>query len=237
MKNLLLVLALVTTIPFAIYAQNPPAPPQTYAFGNRIVRVPMPDGFAEITSQFPTLAARFRATEGSGNDLLSFGVPKTFIPKLQINEDIDLEFYTKASAVTRLRSMDVTPANFAELAATLEKNFGSFIDPDGAVMKNAEKNSTKGLTELLGRDTPVDINGTTNLGFIEKSPKVFSGMLLMNFEIYGRKMTTLGTMSILHVNNRLVSVSVYRMMPDQNSIRELTDFTKKWTAKIVAANK
>jgi hypothetical protein len=196
----------------------------------------MPDGFTEISSNFAIVAARIRATEGPGNDFLSLGVPKTFLPKLEINQDIDLEFYTKVSAVTSLRSMDVTPANFAQFAA-LEKNFGSFIDPDSTVMKNAERSSTKGLTELRGKDTPVDINGTTNLGFIEKSPRVFTGMMLMNLEIYGRKITTLITMSMVHVNDRLVTVSVYRMAPDQNSIRELTDFTKKWTAKIIAANK
>jgi hypothetical protein len=239
MKNLLFTLALTTLIPIALFAQKPSVSvaADTYEMGSRKVRIPAPDGFTDATAQFPNVTARLRATEDPGNDMLAFHIPESFVPKLKASEDIDLEFYTKISVPRRARTVDITQADFAAVTANLEKNFGAYIEPDGPLMTNVQKNSGKGLTELLGKETSVSINETKYLGVIEKSDAVFSGMLLVSFEIYGRKLSTLGTLSIVRVNQRLVFAYAYRLSPSGNSVSELTQLTKKWTAKIVAANK
>jgi len=103
-------------------------------------------------------------------------------------------------------------------------------------MKNVEKTAEKGLADI-GSKTTVDLTATKNLGFFEKTPRLFSGMTVFTVEIYGRKVTTLATVSFLHVNQRLVAVYAYKMFPADNDVKELTAFTKKWTAKIIAANK
>lgn len=234
LKKLLLPLVLTAALPFALSAQNAT---DTYDLGSRKVKIPTPDGFINATSQFPSVTARIRATEDPGNDLLAVTVPESFVPKLKISEDIDLEFYAKVSVSKRARAIDITKDNFAALIASFEKNFGAYIEPGGPLMTSVEKNSEKGLTELLGKDTPISINETKYLGVIEKSDDVFSGMMLVSFEMYGRKMTTLGTLAFLRVNQRLVFVYAYRMSPSGNSVKELTQLTKKWTAKIIAANK
>lgn len=234
LKIFLLPLVLTTAFPFTLLAQ---AQSDTYEFGSRKVNIPPPDGFVNATSQFPHVTARMRATEDPGNDLLALTVPEHFVPKLKISEDIDLEFYAKISVPKRARAIDITQADFAAVIANLENNFGAYIEPNGPLMTNVEKNSGKGLTELLGKETSVSINETKYLGVIEKSDGVFSGMLLMSFEIYGRKMSTLGTLSIVRVNQRLVFAYAYRLSPSGNSVSELTQLTKKWTAKIIAANK
>jgi len=237
MKILLFVLALIAAAPLVLFAQNPPAPPYIYQMGNRQVRVPAPDGFDDITLKFTDATARMRAAEAPGTDLLAVHVPYTFVPKLQASQDIDLEFYTKVSVNQRARTTDINADLYAAIVADLEKNFGTYIDPNGPLIKGSEKSASKGLTELLGSETTVNVSGVKNLGFIEKSDKVFSGVILVSIEVYGRKVTTLGTFSLIHVNQRAIVAAAYRMSPNANSIRELTDLTKKWTAKIIAANK
>ncbi len=237
MKNLLIFIFLSLVLASALFAQSPSAAADTYQLGDRKVRIPAPDGFAEITSQFTKVAARSRATEDPGNEMIAMHVPDTFIAKLKISEEIDLGFYTKVSIYKQAKAVDLTPDVYSGVVAEIEKQFGSFIDPNGPIMKSVEKNSGKGLTELLGKETTVNISGSTNLGFFEKSEKVFSGMALVNLEVYGRKVSVLGTLSILNVNRRLVFVYAYKTDPGADDVRTLRDFTKNWTANITAANK
>ena len=237
MKTLFFTLAIIAAVPLAIFSQDPPAPPYIYQLGNRKLWIPYPDGYTDITSKFTHVTARMRATEAPGTDLVALHVPETFVPKLRASEDIDLQFYTKVSINQRVKNTDISPEFFAAAVADLEKNFGTYIDPNGPLVQSSEKRAGQGLTDLLGNETTVNVSGIKNLGFIEKSDKVFTGLMLINLEVYGRQITTLGTFSLLHINQRAVVVAAYRMAPTANSIRELTDFTKKWTAKIVAANK
>ena len=205
--------------------------------GGRQVRIPVPDGFANVTSKFTTVAARMRATEDPGVELLGVAVPDTFIPKLEISQMIDLEFYAKLSVNKNLRSMDITPGMYATLVSSVEKTLGESMNPGSSLLERVEKNSEKGLTEVLGEKPDLNFAGMKYLGFTEKSERVFTGMMLANVELNTRKLKILGTLSIIHVRQRVITVAVYRMAPTENSVKELTDFTKKWTAKIVAANK
>jgi hypothetical protein len=74
-------------------------------------------------------------------------------------------------------------------------------------------------------------------GTFDKTDRVFSSMILVGTEINGRKVSTLGTMSVVFVNHRLVYVYAYKMSPTEGDVKEMNAFTKKWTARIVAANK
>ena len=237
MKNFLTLLLCVLASTCLVTAQKADASSDSYQMGSRSLRIPAPERFVEITSQFPFVSQRIRSTEDPKNETLAVHVPASFVPKLKMSEAIDLEFYTKISVNRQIKGIDVAPAEYAAVIATLEKQFGTYIDPKGSVMKNVESNSRKGLSDVYGEPTEVSINGVTNLGFFEKTRNVFSGMMLVNLEVGGRKMTTLGTFSVLHVNQRIVFVYVYKMSPTDSDTAMITDFTKKWTARIVAANK
>jgi hypothetical protein len=227
---LLLVLAAATTL----VAQTPS---DMYQLGDRKVRIPAPDGFVEISTTFGDVAARMRATEDPGNDFLVSHAPESFIPKLKVSQNIDLGFYTKVSIAKQARSLDVTPELFAGVVAAAEKNSGAYMDPNGPVIKGAEKNSGKGLSELSGVETTVAITGLKSLGYFEKTDKVFSYLAAANIEVSGRKVSILFSTSFVYVNRRLVFVYVYKIEPKAEDERILRDFTKSWTAKIVASNK
>jgi hypothetical protein len=205
--------------------------------GAQKVRIPAPDGFVEISSEFKFAIARLRAAEDPVNDLAAVHVPETFVPQLRINEDIDLDLFTKILVSKQTRGLDLTPELFAAVVAGLENNFSKDLDPDGELMKHAEKNSGKGLTKFRGTETPVDISGTKNLGFFQKTDQVFSGMMGMTLEVYGRKIPMLCTLSFVKVKKRLLFAYAYKLYPAENDVAMLIGLTKNWTAKIVETNK
>lgn len=80
-----------------------------YQFGTREVRVPGPEGFANVMTRFPRVTGRALATEDPGNEVLAVYVPETFVPRLQESEEIDLGLYTKVSVSRAGRASEITP--------------------------------------------------------------------------------------------------------------------------------
>jgi len=207
-----------------------------YQFGDRQITIPAPDGFINAFGRFPIVTARLNATESPGNDMLAVHVAESMVSKLQVSEDIDLAYYTKVSDLKSRRTLDNTAEFYKQVVAEIEQNFGTYTDPNGDNMKNMEKNSEKGLKEI-GRGTTVDLTSTKNLGSFEKTDRVYSAMMLIGAELYGRKVMTLAAFSFMYINQRLVTVSVYKQSPTDADLKDVPAFTKKWTAKIIAANK
>ena len=230
------VLTLIFVACAGLASAQPASTSDKHTFGDRQIHVPAPDGYTNIFGRFARVTARLSATEAPAADLLALHVPESFIPNLKASEEIDLGSYTKVSTIKRLRTIEVTAEMYKMVVMDLEKNFGTYLDPNGPAMKNVEKNSEKGLAGI-GNKTTVDLTSTKNLGFFEKTPQIFSALTVFVIEIYGRKVTTLASVSVLHINQRLVMVSAYKMFPGENDVKALTDFTKNWTAKIIAANK
>ena len=210
--------------------------PDRYQFGDRVIFIPAPDGFANVIGRFPKVTARFRATEDPGNVALASHVPESFIPDLEVSENIDLEFYTKVSTSKNLRSALVSLESYKAVVRDLEKNFDTYIDPEGDLIKKVETNSEKGLAGM-GTKATIRTTSTQNLGFFEKNERVFSAMSAYTANISGRMVTTLATLSVVRVKDRLLFVYVYRMFPDEYATKDLVTFTRKYTAKIIAANR
>jgi hypothetical protein len=208
----------------------------TYQFGDRQITIPWPDGFTSVYGRFPQVTKRFNATEDPGNTVLAAHVPEDFVEKLQGSENIDLDFYTKVSVAKSLRSTPVTLEHYKEVVHDLEKNFEAYMNPDGELVKQVEKNSEKGLAGI-GKKTRIDTTSTKSLGFFQKNEHVFSAMSVNDANISGRMVTTLMTLSVVYVKQRLFYVYVYKMFPDDSAQKDLVTFTRRFTAGIVAANK
>lgn len=77
----------------------------------------------------------------------------------------------------------------------------------------------------------------TNLGYFQREPQVFSGIILMPVEIYGESIQLLGAFSVLHVKNRIIYAHLYRRLTDEKDAEILRDTARSWTAAIIAANR
>jgi hypothetical protein len=210
---------------------------ETFQFGARPVKIPAPEGFAQIRTKFPTIMARLAATEDPAQELLTSHIAKALFPKYEANQEQDLDVYTKVAVNKAIKNMDITAEFFTQVRNAMEQQIDSLLAPNSKMLKSVEGNIGKGLSELWGTDTSVKVNEPRNLGFFDKSETTMSSLIFINFDMNGRKFSTLGTISMVRVNQRLVSVYAYKMHPKSEDVDWLRNFAKTWTAAIVAANK
>jgi len=238
MRKLTLLLPLLLLLGWQAAAQQAVTEPtvETFQLGNVNVKVPAPDGFIGIMSTLDKVVARLRATEAPGNDMLTSHIAKDLLPKYQTNQEQDLDVYTKISVIRSTRTVEITPTMFGEIRTGFENQIDAMLTPDSAVIKSVQGNTGKALSELWGKDTTVKVNEPRNLGFFERSSNTISAAVFLNFDINGRKFSTLATMSMVHVKKRVIAVFTYKMNPKAEDIDFLRSFAKAFNAKIVAAN-
>jgi len=215
----------------------PSAAAESFDIGGRSIRVPAPDGFTGVLTRYKHFARRFTGTESPELEMLAVHVPDALIPLIAKRVDPDLDLFTKVSVSRSAKAIDMTPETFAAIVASLEKNFDTYLDPNGPIVAEMIKNAGKGLDKYWKQETGTKISQPKNLGFFQKEPNLFSGMIMSNIEVMERKRTMLSSVSLLNINKRLVFVYVYKVFSTEADIVTLRDFTKKWTAAILAANK
>lgn len=202
--------------------------------GGRTVRIPAPDRFTDSLLHFPRVAARLMAAESPMNEVLAVHVTDDMVPMLKDGQDPDLAFYTKVSVVKDLKASDVEPSEFQSLAADFEKLSPGSLQ---SIAKNAEQGAGERLTRYWGSDASLRIGETRMLGYFDKQPQTISSLFVMNAEMFGRKLLILGSMSLVHVNNRVLFFYVFRLPNGTDDQDRVTSLTRSWTAKTVAANK
>jgi hypothetical protein len=79
----------------------------------------------------------------------------------------------------------------------------------------------------------VKFDRPVHLGVFDKNTRVHSTLSLLNVSVNKDTHKFLATVSFVYVNRRLIYVYAYKANP---SVGMLSEFTKKWTASIVAAN-
>lgn len=206
----------------------------TFSLGNTRIRIPTPEGFAPVSSQFPRLFGRFVSTEAADNVVLEVHVDEALLMDLIRNEDVDLQFYTKVSA-PRDASV-LKPKQFSMLIQQLESQIGGFFDPRSVQLAEATKRIRRDLSRHDREESAFGVKSTKDLGSFERRPNLFSHMVLLNVESRKGTIPLLATSSILLLNERLVFVSTYRRLTEVMDAESLRDFTRKWTAEILAAN-
>ena len=205
-----------------------------FSLSSTPIKIPTPEGFAPVSSQFPRLFGRFVSTESADNVVLEVHVDEALLNDLIRNEDVDLQFYAKVSAPRDAAVLN--HQEFATLTKQLESQIGGFFDPRNPQLAEATKNIRKGLSQHNREESAFDLKATKDLGSFERRPNVFSHMVLLNVESRKGTIPLLATSSILLLNGRLVFVSIYRRLTEVMDAESLRDFTKKWTAEILSAN-
>lgn len=211
--------------------------PDTFQLGSKTIKIPAPEGFAQILERFPRVASRLNATEDSGNEVLAVHLPDPLVYKFAADEDRDLEFYTKVSIARPAKTMDFTTEMFAGYVAKMEQSFDAYLEPEGPMLKQIKGNAEKGMTQFWGSDAKVVVNQPKSLGFFDKGDNVFSAMLFINVALNRKKYPLIVTTSSVNINQRLVFLYAYRMSSSKEDIEMLRTFTKKWTNAVIAANK
>jgi hypothetical protein len=208
-----------------------------YTVGGRTLRIPSPEGFTDAFARLEKYTALITATESPSIEILASHVENSVAKRIERGGNPPLDLYTKVSVDKQLKTVDETPELFAATVAVLEKNFDNYIDPTQPLMKSVIKNTDQGLTAEYGREAKVDLSQPRRLGFFEKKADVLSALMITEVHVLRRTKTMLTSISLVNVNRRLLYVYGYKVFSSESDIQTLIDFTKKWTAAIVAANK
>ncbi|HEY0050479.1 MAG TPA: hypothetical protein VGB68_14405 [Pyrinomonadaceae bacterium] len=244
MKIFIIFLALITIFPaLAVsgFAQHTAAGvTDTYQIGNKQIVIPSPNGFLEAGSQIPVIKQHFTATESGGNDFLAAHIPAEHLQRLKKGEIFDLTFYTKVSVSKRLKTLDSTEADFAQLVATFKKGFPALSDPNGKEMKSTLKSISENLSNLNKTETTYTLSQPLNVGLIEDSRNAYGTILLTQIKLTsgGKEIVRmmLGGISAIRVREKIVFIYTYRVYEKEQDIAEIQQFSKQWLTRIIAAN-
>jgi len=211
-------------------------PSDVFEIGARKVRVPPPDGFTKIGLRFGHILSVQEAAEPAQNEIFALHLPTDRLPKYASDYDRSPDFYTKVSVSRIGRDEDITPAEFNAVGAYVEKEFAKMTSVDSPGMTAGQRYVSKNLSDLQESKVKVKFDQPENLGVFDRTPRVHSTLSLLNLSVNKVQYKFLATVSFVYINMRLIYVYAYKRDPRQADMEMLRDFTKKWTASIVAAN-
>ena len=239
MKALSFVALVTLTYAAAASAQTGPgsaSPSDTLEIGSRSVRVPPPAGFAKIGRQHGRILSVQEASEPSKNEIIAVHLPTDQLSRPKRDPDWQPEFFTKVSISRIGRDEDITPESFLAVGSYIEKEFAKMTDPRGRSALAEQHYVSKNLSELLDRTTKVQRDQPVSLGVFDRSDQVHSTLALITLSANNKRYKFLGTISFVYVNMRLLYIYVYKSDPVEADVEMIREFTRNWTASIVAAN-
>jgi hypothetical protein len=217
-----LFIVLLTSITFA---QN--GTYDTIRVGTIDIVIPAPEGMVNDYGKNAALKTHFDSGMEPGNTALAAFVPAELDKRYEAGSKFspaDLSFYTSVFEPQSVANVDVTPQLFEGFIARVKQQFPDSIEP---------------LTPaILSRIAEVGPSGKPmNLGNFNNTADRFSVAVLMSGQ-HGRNIVTAGTtLSYVLVRKRLLYLTVFKQIKKDTDLQSLLDYTQKWTAAIVAANK
>jgi hypothetical protein len=203
-------------------AAQPASPPTVtlLPFGRVTLTLPAPAGFVEVRAGSEEFQKRFASTDTQ--DSLAVHLPKETAAAYQSGQM--LTFYTLVRVLRELRAVDISAADFEDLAEQMaskklmaSKEFQDFL------AKEKQQGSPVGQ--------PVD------LGLLERTPNSVSVMALLPVSAGDKQATLVGVNSSVFVRNRLLYLYMYRVLESPADFKIVQDAAIDWVARTVAANR
>ena len=221
-------------------ATTAPAKISSVQLGDRTILIPAPEGFEEGTTQFEGFKQRVVATESPVNDMLVAHLPVSDCELLRKGMLATYAHYTKVSVLRTARELSFSRADLAKAISDYNKNFNSYLDPNGPAMNQLEKHIERGLTNLDSRETNLDLSKPQNLGEFDVRPDVASFLMIVSFKIdsggVGQSFPVLTSLSFVRVKDRIIFAYSFLRYRTHADIETTKQFTTRWTTSILAAN-
>jgi hypothetical protein len=203
--------------------------------GDKVVALPPPEGFEEVSSQFEAIKNHFRATDPPEGDLLGAYMSASDCELLRSGKKALYDNYAKISILREGRTREVSNDDFASLVA--------YVRGNKATLLKENEPRIQALFDQLAKDsatTRIEWSKPTMLGTFDQRPNVYSAMLLASpsFESGGTetKVPILAGMTLLKVKGRVLSISTYQKYHSKADVASLKQFTTKWMNALLAAN-
>lgn len=208
--------------------------------GDKVIVLPPPEGFEEVSSKFESMKARFTELEAPDADMLGAFLPASDYELLRNGKPPSLTYYSKVSVLRSIRAETVSESVFNEAVDYFKKNQQTILDPDGSEMEKVLKHLEETVSKQESLKTKLDMSQPKQLGVSEARPNLHSSLILMtmNFDFEGKKteVPLLVAMSFMRVKERIIYVITYRLYQARTDLEILKQLHKKWNDSILTAN-
>ena len=239
-SQLLIVATVLLVVSVTTQAQEHEAKVFSVRLGDKVIVLPPPEGFEEVSSKFESMKTRFTQLEAPDADMLGAFLPTSDCELLRNGNPPTLAYYSKVSVLRSIREDGVSESVFNEAVDYFNKNQQSLLAPDGSEMEKVLKHLEESLTKLESQKTKLDMTQPKQLGVLESRPNLHSSLLLMsmNFDFEGKKteVPLLVAMSFVRVKERIIYAITYRLYQARTDLEILKQLQKKWTDSILTAN-
>ena len=213
-----------------------------FRFGERMVKVPAPDGFEEATPRAPEFRAiALKIISNPKMELLAVHLPTDWLNELERGGEPDGEFYTLTATLKDAKHADFTEQDFAKMITFADQNRERILDVNSPLMRDRLRKLRGNIAAVTDGAVQLGAVQVEQLGLLEKTADVYSMMTLIRYttEEQGKQVESpmLCALSFLRVSRRAVFVYAYKTFKTDDDVKLLQDFSKAWTSKIIAANR
>lgn len=185
------------------------------------VMLPAPAGFEDMFATSDDIKRRFPST--LTQDTLAVHVPSDVAATFRPGQA--LSYYTLVRVLKEVRAVDVTAAEFKELAAALSKK------------KLFSMKEAQDYIAAAERRTGMALGTPTELGVVGRTPQSVSVMSLIPLSKGPQQVTRVTVMAAVYIRRRLIYLNSFRDLATVDDIKILQDFSGRWVEAVIAANK
>ena len=221
-----------TTISVDIVAPN---------LGGTVIKLPGPDGYEEVTSQWEAMRTRFTAAVPPQGDLLGAYLSASDCELLRAGQPPLYNYWTMVTVFREARTHVSSPAEFGRITGYARET-AQASTLENSQVKAVTAQIEEALSKEYSKDVKLDLSKPKFLQEFGSRPNVYSRLMLMKYAIQadaqevGQPMV-LATMSLVLIKQRIVTVLTYKRLESKEDADALTQLTTKWINKILAANK
>jgi len=209
--------------------------------GGKVVVLPAPDGYEEVSQQWENVKTVFTAMVPSNGDLLAAYLQVSDCELIRQGQIPLMPSWLMVNIYREARTHVSDRAEFARIVAYARQDTESLLDPNKKGMKEQFARVDKFLTEAYSKDVKLDLSKPKVLGEFDSRPNVYSNLLLLKLNVHmdGKEVDhppLLGTMSLVLIKQRIITVLTYKKLESKADAKTLTQLTTKWIDEILAAN-
>jgi hypothetical protein len=209
--------------------------------GDKVVVLPAPEGYEEAATQWETVKSAFVAMVPPEGDLLAAYLQVSDCELIRKGQPPLMPSWLMINIYREARTHVSSKEEFGRIVAYARQNTESIIDPQKNDMKEQFARIDEFLSKEYSKDVKMDLSKPKILGEFNNRPNVYSNLLLMklNLQMDGKAVDhppMLATMSLVLVQERIITVLTYKKLESKADAEALTQLTTKWINQILAAN-
>lgn len=230
MGKFLLVLIASLNLTTAAAAGEAPA---SVDVGGKNIAVPAPAGLVDAAAAGPKAVAFAESVTPKSNRALLLFIPQDQLASLASDEKPVLMKYAMLQSNRQFNDRDVSPDMFSFVSRFVK----SQILGKEAVLNQAIK---EGAKEGAAEAKNISVGETKPLAMIRDDKRAMSSLLLLKVA-YAKDGTNLeipllSTMSLVHLQSRLLYVYVYTVYLDETDLNWIRTTTEQWLKDMLDAN-